>query len=256
MLTVLNVGNSLVHMGGYEKGKQIFCASVATEPGQTGDYYACVLQQVFRLRGVDAGDMRGAVISSVVPAMKTVMENALGLLGVTDIIEVSSGVRTGLDIRSEHPRQIGSDRVACAVAARAKGKLPCIAVSLCTATTFTVLDASGALVGSAITAGVQLSLKALRAAAAQLPAVAIELGGGDVLARNTSDSMRVGAVYGAAAMVDGMAARFAGKLGTQPYIVITGDDAPLVEPYLSVPHEYDANLLLDGLYLIWKRNRR
>ncbi len=256
MLVAVNAGNSRVLLGGYERGKQVFRASIATEPSQTGDFYACMLQRVFHLRGVDAGRMRGAVISSVVPSMKTVLEDALNLIGITDVIEVSSGVRTGLDIRSEQPRQVGSDRVACAVAARAKGRLPCVAVSLGTATTFTVLDISGALVGSAITAGVNLSLAALRARAAQLPAVATELGAGGVLARNTSDAMRVGAVYGAAAMVDGMVHRFAEALGQDLHVVITGGDAPLVEPYINVPHEYDENLLLDGLYLIWKRNRR
>jgi len=256
MLVALNAGNSRVILGGYYKGKQTFCASVATEPTQTGDYYACALQQVLHLRGVDASQMRGAVLSSVVPAMGPVLENALKLLGVTDIIEVSSGVKTGLDIRSDYPRQIGSDRVACAVAARAKGKLPCLAVRLGTATTFTVLDGSGALVGSAITSGVTLSLQALRAKAAQLPAVAIEHKGSSVLARNTSEAMRVGALYGAAAMVDGMALRFSEELQAPLFVVTTGSDAPLVEPYLRVAHEYDANLLLDGLYFIWKKNRR
>ncbi len=256
MLVALNAGNSRLTIGGYKEGKQAFCASVATEPNQTGDYYACELKQVLDLRCVNTRELRGAVISSVVPSMRNVLENAMRLLGVSDVIEVSSGVKTGLDIRSEQPRQIGSDRVACAVAARAKGVLPLVVVSLGTATVFTVLDSSGALVGSAITAGVRLSLEALREKAAQLPSVAIELGGGDMLARNTESAMRAGAVYGAAAMVDGMVSRFADALKAKPKVVITGADAFLVEPYLRVPHEYDGNLLLDGLYLIWKRNRR
>ncbi len=256
MLATLNAGNSRVAIGGYKDGKQVFCASVATEPNQTGDYYACELKQVFSLRGLDVKKLRGAVISSVVPSMRNVLENAMKLLGVSDVIEVSSGVKTGLDIRSEHPKQVGSDRVACAVAARAKGVLPLVVVSLGTATVFTVLDSYGALVGSAITAGVQLSLEALRVKAAQLPSVALELGGGDILARNTEAAMRAGAVYGAAAMVDGMVARFSEALSARPKVIITGENAPIIEPYLKEPHEYDANLLLDGLYLIWKRNHR
>ena len=174
---------------------------------------------------------------------------------MTDVIEVSSGVKTGLNIRSEQPRQVGSDRVAGAVAARAKGKLPCVVICLGTATTFTVLDQSGALVGSAITAGVRLSLSALREQAAQLPAVAIEARDEGILARNTVDAMRVGAVYGAAAMVDGMVGRFAETLGQTPHVVVTGDIAPLVTRYMRVPFEYDQSLVLDGLHLIWKRNR-
>lgn len=109
--------------------------------------------------------------------------------------------------------------------------------------------------GSAITAGVQLSLLALREQAAQLPAVAIDAKDEGILARNTVDAMRVGAVYGAASLVDGMVERFAEALGETPYVVLTGELAPLVTPYLRIPFEYDESLVLDGLHLIWKKNR-
>lgn len=255
MLIAVNAGNSHILLGGYEEDEQIFAASIATEPKQTGDDYACKLQQIFMLYGVSMEGICGAVISSVVPSMVVVLEDALRLLGVTDVIEVSSGVKTGLNIRSEQPRQVGSDRVASAVAARAKNKLPCVVVSLGTATSFTVLDASGALVGSAITAGVRLSVDALCAQAAQLPAVAIDAMDEGILARNTVDAIRVGAVYGAAAMVDGMIDRFSRTLQQQPYVVVTGEFAPLITQYMHTPFEFDKNLVLDGLYQIWKRNR-
>lgn len=255
MLIAVNAGNSRVLLGGYEEDRQVFSASIATDAKQTRDDYACKLQQVLLLHGVNVHDIHGAVVSSVVPSMVGVLEGALRLLGVRDVIEVSSGVKTGLNIRSEQPRQVGSDRVAAAVAARAKNKLPCVVVTLGTATTFTVLDKTGALVGSAITAGVQLSLLALREQAAQLPAVAIDAKDEGILARNTVDAMRVGAVYGAASMVDGMISRFADALGESPYAVLTGALAPLVTPYLRIPFEYDENLVLDGLHLIWKKNR-
>ena len=153
MLIAVNAGNSRVLLGGYEEDGQVFSASIATEPKLTRDDYACKLQQVLLLYGVNVRRIHGGIVSSVVPSMVGVLEGALRLLGIRDVIEVSSGVKTGLNIRSEQPRQVGSDRVAAAVAARAKGKLPCVAVTLGTATTFTALDGSGALVGSAITAG-------------------------------------------------------------------------------------------------------
>ncbi|MFR6187644.1 MAG: type III pantothenate kinase [Butyricicoccus sp.] len=185
MLIAVNAGNSRVLLGGYEEDGQVFSASIATEPKLTRDDYACKLQQVLLLYGVNVRRIHGGIVSSVVPSMVGVLEGALRLLGIRDVIEVSSGVKTGLNIRSEQPRQVGSDRVAAAVAARAKGKLPCVAITLGTATTFTALDQSGALVGSAITAGVQLSLLALREQAAQLPAVAIDAKDEGILARNT-----------------------------------------------------------------------
>ena len=246
MLIAVNAGNSRVLLGGYEEDGQVFSASIATEPKLTRDDYACKLQQVLLLYGVNVRRIHGGIVSSVVPSMVGVLEGALRLLGIRDVIEVSSGVKTGLNIRSEQPRQVGSDRVAAAVAARAKGKLPCVAITLGTATTFTALDQSGALVGSAITAGVQL---------AQLPAVAIDAKDEGILARNTVDAMRVGAVYGAASLVDGMVERFAEALGETPYVVLTGELAPLVTPYLRIPFEYDESLVLDGLHLIWKKNR-
>ena len=254
MLIAVNAGNSRVLLGGYEEDERIFAASIATEPRQMPEDYACRLQQVLGLYGVDTGRIHGAVIGSVVPDLAAVLEEALRLLGVNEVVEVSSGVKTGLNIRSEQPRQVGSDRVAGAVAARAKGRLPCVVVGLGTATTFTALDQTGALVGSAITAGVQLSVEALRMQAAQLPMVALEAGAEGVLARNTVDAMRVGALYGTAAMVDGMIARFADALGQQPYVVVTGAFAPLVTRFLRVPHEHDENLVLDGLRLIWEKN--
>ena len=241
MLIAVNAGNSRVLLGGYEEDGQVFSASIATEPKLTRDDYACKLQQVLLLYGVNVRRIHGGIVSSVVPSMVGVLEGALRLLGIRDVIEVSSGVKTGLNIRSEQPRQVGSDRVAAAVAARAKGKLPCVAITLGTATTFTALDQSGAL--------------ALREQAAQLPAVAIDAKDEGILARNTVDAMRVGAVYGAASLVDGMVERFAEALGETPYVVLTGELAPLVTPYLRIPFEYDESLVLDGLHLIWKKNR-
>lgn len=255
MLIAVNAGNSHVALGGYEEDAQIFAASIATDPKQTGDFYAVALQQIFALHGVNTNQIHGAIISSVVPTMTPVLEGALKLLGVQDVLAVSSGLKTGLNIRSEQPRQIGSDRVACAVAARAKGKLPCVVVSFGTATTFTVLDQSGALIGSAITAGVRLSLAALHEQAAQLPEVAIDAVDNGVLARNTVDAIGVGVVVGAAVMVDGMIERFAEALGERPNVVVTGGAAPLVTPHLHTPHVYDESLVLDGLHLIWKKNR-
>lgn len=122
MLIAVNAGNSRVLLGGYEEDGQVFSASIATEPKLTRGDYACKLQQVLLLYGVNVRRIHGGIVSSVVPSMVGVLEGALRLLGIRDVIEVSSGVKTGLNIRSEQPRQVGSDRVAAAVAARAKGK--------------------------------------------------------------------------------------------------------------------------------------
>lgn len=109
MLIAVNAGNSRVLLGGYEEDGQVFSASIATEPKLTRDDYACKLQQVLLLYGVNVRRIHGGIVSSVVPSMVGVLEGALRLVGIRDVIEVSSGVKTGLNIRSEQPRQVGSD---------------------------------------------------------------------------------------------------------------------------------------------------
>lgn len=256
MLIAVDAGNSHIRLGGYEGDEQVFAASIATEARQTADFYACTLRQVFSLHGVDEKDAAGAVLGSVVPRVTYVLEQALRLLGVRDVLVVSSGVKTGVNIRSEQPQQVGADRVAAAAAAKARGLLPCVVVDCGTATTFTMLDENGALTASAITAGVCLSLEALREKAAQLPTVALAQGEQlDVLARNTADAMRVGAVIGAASMIDGMITRYAESLGTTPHVWLTGGSAGIVARHLSIGWQSAETLCLDGLRLIWKKNR-
>lgn len=151
---------------------------------------------------------------------------------------------------------MGADRVAAAVAAKARGSLPCVVVDCGCATTFTVLDENGALVASAITAGVELSLEALRAQTAQLPTVALVRGAKyDVMARNTADAMRVGAVMGAAAMVDGLIGRYAAVLGKTPRVWLTGDCCQLIAPHLSIGWDRADDLIFEGLRLVWSKNR-
>ena len=255
MLIAVNAGNSRVLLGGYEEDGQVFSASIATEPKLTRDDYACKLQQVLLLYGVNVRRIHGGIVSSVVPSMVGVLEGALRLLGIRDVIEVSSGVKTGLNIRSEQPRQVGSDRVAAAVAARAKGKLPCVAITLGTATTFTALDGSGALVGSAITAGVQLSLLALREQAAQLPAVAIDAQDEGILARNTVDAMRSGIVFGEVARIDGLVRAIFDELGYEAPVIATGGFSNVIAGLSQTITRREPRLTLHGLRLVHEKNR-
>ena len=159
-----------------------------------------MLTQLFTLYGVSGERITGVVLASVVPQLTPTLIDALARIAGSrhKLLSLSSGIKTGLNIRSDQPQQVGADRVAAAVAAKARGSLPCVVVDCGRATTFTVLDENGALVASAITAGVELSLEALRAQTAQLPTVALVRGAKyDVMARNTADAMRIGAVMGA-----------------------------------------------------------
>ena len=247
MLITVLAENSHIRAVGFEGEEIRFHASVQTEPRQTSDYYILMLTQLFTLYGVSGERITGVVLASVVPQLTPTLIDALSL---------SSGIKTGLNIRSDQPQQVGADRVAAAVAAKARGSLPCVVVDCGCATTFTVLDENGALVASAITAGVELSLEALRAQTAQLPTVALVRGARyDVMARNTADAMRVGAVMGAAAMVDGLIGRYAAVLGKTPRVWLTGDCCQLIAPHLSIGWDRADDLIFEGLRLVWSKNR-
>nr|WP_297175673.1 type III pantothenate kinase [uncultured Agathobaculum sp.] len=256
MLIAVIADNSHIRVHGFKgDGKMDFAASIATEPRQTADYYACMAEQLFALGGVKKDEITGVVLGSVVPQLTRALSSALHSVTGRRVLSVSSGVRTGLNIRSDQPQQVGADRVAAAVAAKARGKLPCIIADCGAAITFTVLDKDGTLCASAIAAGVRMSLEALHASSAQLPTVALEDGAVcEVMARNTADAMRVGAAVGAAAMIDGMVARYAAALGDTPQVWLTGDSVQLVSWHLQTCWEGADDLAFEGLRLIWEKN--
>lgn len=254
MLIAIDAGNSHIRIGGYEEDVQIFSASIGTEPKQTADYYASVLNGICSLHQIDIKKVTDAIISSVVPSVTMVLEKAVKLLFCCPVMVVSSGIKTGLNIRLEQPKLVGSDRVIAAVAAKAHGKLPAVIVDCGTATCFTVLDENGRMVGSSIAAGISLSLSALRRSAAQLPEISMDAKIPDILAKNTEDAMQVGAIIGAAAMIDGMIERFEQSLGQSVSVFLTGGSAKLLKNHLKTLVIYEESLCLDGLYQIWKKN--
>lgn len=254
MLIALDIGNSHISFGGFKGDELVFVASIATDDRQTGEQYACVLRSVFSLHGVEPGDVDGAVLCSVVPAVTPVIQAALRLLCDCPVLSIGSGVRTGLNLRIDQPRALGNDLVADAVCALNRGRLPCVVVDLGTAITFTVLDQAGTLIGTVISAGLAVSLSALKQRAAQLPTVR-PVAPRQVIGRNTIAAMQSGAVYGTASMVDGMLARIAKELGEQPEVLVTGGSADVVSPLLLTPHTDVPYATLHGLRIIWQKNR-
>lgn len=254
MLLAIDIGNSHVLFGGFADGKQQFVASIATDTRQTGEQYACTIGNVLALHRVQASQITGVVFCAVVPAMVSTIQHALSFLTTAPVLNVGAGVKTGLNIRIDQPRTLGSDRVAQAVYAVRTQPMPCVIVDMGTATSFTALDKTGALVGSAITAGVGISLRALKEHAVQLPTVGLELSAHGVLGRNTADAIRAGVVYGAASMVEGMLDRFAEALGQPCTVLLTGGSATLVQPLLRTKTVYEPQVSLLGLAMIWEKN--
>jgi len=217
------------------------------------------VRALFSADHIDVGSVRSVAISSVVPAVTPLMVTmATGLFGVKPLV-VAPGIRTGVRIRYDPASHIGADRILNAVAARAKLGAPVIVVDFGTATTFTVVDAGGDLVGGAIAPGVGVAAEALAHSGARLRRIDLSPARGmPVVGSNTEASMRSGVLYGHAALVEGLLERMQSELGQQGAhpapVVATGGHSSLIAPLVAAVDVIDPDLTLDGLCLIHQLN--
>ncbi len=256
MLLVMDVGNTCITLGVYRERELLLTARLVTDRDRTEDQYAVELQALLSFRGLSTDGFSGAAVSSVVPILTEPLCRAVEqTLGVTPLV-VGSGVKTGLNIQIDDPAQAGADLVCGGVAALALYPLPCIIFDLGTATTISVLGKNGAFLGGTIAAGIGISLDALSARTSQLPHVSLK-NPQTVIGRNTVAAMQSGLIYGAASMMDGMIERIEAELG-QPAatVVATGGRASEVAPYCKRRVLLNETLLLEGLRLIYERNRK
>lgn len=253
MLLTADVGNTHITIGAF-KGEQLsFTARLATDTKRTEDQYAAELMDILRINGVGRTDFKGAIIGSVVPVLTNPLRSAVEkAIGTTPTV-VGPGVRTGLNIRIEHAAQLGADLACGAVAAMETMPLPCVVVDLGTATKLYVVDATGAFLGGTIAAGVGISMGALAERTAQLPYVAVEAPKKTVCG-DTAESMKAGAVFGTAAMIDGMIDRMEAELGTKVSVVATGGYSKVIAPHCKREITLDPDLLLKGLRSIYLKN--
>lgn len=257
MILAFDCGNTHITVGClYEDGEVGSSFRIPTDRSETEYGYAAKLGQIFSLRGIAIETVCGAVISSVVPPLTDVLVRAVRLMTGKTALVVGAGVKTGLHICINDPGTIASDLVAAAVAAKETYPLPCIIVDMGTATTLTVVDEKGRFVGGAILPGVGLSLAALAERTALLPDVELQAPR-RAIAANTVESMQSGIVYGTAGSIDGLIDRFEAELGCPAAsIVVTGGLGGVIVPYCKHPMTSDEALLLKGLGIIWKKNRK
>lgn len=254
MLLTLDLGNTNLTVGAFRDDTLVCECRIATDRTRTGDQYAVDLLALLRLYGISESEIDGAILSSVVPGLDKVLSDAVKrVTGVTPLL-VGPGVKTGMNIRIDNPAQLGADLLVGAVAAVAKYGAPCIIWDLGTATTVSVVDGDGAFRGGAIMPGVGTSLDSLVNRASLLPRIRVEAPA-QVIGTNTTDSMRSGVVFGTAAMLDGMCDRIAEQLGTAATVVVTGGLGEEITSHCRHEAVYDGRLLLDGLRLIYTKNR-
>ncbi len=254
MLLAVDIGNTNITLGAYNSSILEFTARLATDTRKTDDQYAIEIKQLLSLYGIETDDIEDCIISSVVPTVGKSISRAVSKLCQIVPLTLGPGVKTGLNIKIDNPAQLGADLVAGAVGAIDAYKMPCVIIDMGTASTVSVLDRNGAFLGGVIAAGVRLTLKALTENTAQLPAIPIEAPK-SVIGTNTTESMQSGLVYGTASMIDGLLEKITAELGETPTILATGGLSKEVISHCKTNIIYNENLLLEGLRVIYEKNR-
>ncbi|MDR6227086.1 type III pantothenate kinase [Desmospora profundinema] len=254
MLMVMDVGNTHIVLGVYERDRLIHHWRIHTDRSSTEDEYGMRLKSLFEHVSLRMDAIDGVIICSVVPPLTHVLKMlAIKYFQITPVI-VGPGVKTGLNIQYENPREVGADRIANAVAALDRYGPPVIMVDFGTATTFCFVNEEGHYVGGAITPGIGISTEALYQRASQLTRVEV-VNPGNVVGRNTVKAVQAGVFYGYVGVVDGIVTRMKRELSQPPTVVATGGLAELICKETSTIDEVDPLLTLAGLKLIYERNQ-
>ena len=246
MLLAIDIGNSNIVIGGIDEEKIHFEARIATDRIKTSDQYGVEIKNMLDLFRVPVEEVEDCIISSVVPPVKMTGKHPL---------VVGPGIKTGLNIQMDDPASVGSDRIVIAVAALQEYKPPIILVDMGTATTMEVVDHGNTYLGGCIIPGVRVSAEALSSRASQLPGIQLDKPK-RVIGKNTVECMRSGIMYGAAAMLDGMLDRMEEELGKRTTVVVTGGMAQFIAPLCRRKMMVEKDLLLKGLYAIYKKNKK
>jgi type III pantothenate kinase len=253
VLLVVDVGNTQTHFGTYRDGQLVEHWRFTTVRDSTRDELGAVLRNLLELRGIGLADLDSSIVSSTVPQLRPEWEAMAARYLDHEMLVVGPGLKTGMALRYDNPREIGPDRLVNAVAAYEKVKGACVVVDFGTAVTYDPVSAEGEYLGGIITPGVEISMEALTNRAAALPK--IELGTPRALiGKTTVDAIRSGVVYGFAGQVDGILRRLRAEMGDDIETIATGGLAEHIVPFTEEIDETDDLLTLTGLRLLHERN--
>jgi len=253
VLLVVDVGNTQTHLGAFRGDELVEHWRFATVRDSTADELGAALRNLLALRGMAFADISASIVSSTVPQLRPEWTAMAGRYLRLPMPVVGPGVRTGMPIRYDNPREIGPDRLVNAVAGYEKVGGPCVVVDFGTAVTHDVVSADGEYLGGVIFPGVEISLEALSERAAALPRIEL-IEPRTLIGKSTVDAIRSGVLFGFAGMVDSILARLREQLGAETKAIATGGLAELVVPYCDGLDVVDDLLTLTGLRLIHERN--
>ncbi|MEN3005829.1 type III pantothenate kinase [Dehalobacterium formicoaceticum] len=253
MLLAIDAGNTNIVIGIYQEHTLISHWRVSTDRLRTADEYGIMLRNLFDCHGHTFSDITAVAISSVVPPLMAALEDmSQDYFQITPLV-IGPGVRTGMPIKFDNPKEIGADRIVNAVAAYEKYGGPLVIVDFGTATTFDVVTKQGVYIGGAIAPGIGISTEALFMRAAKLPRVEL-IKPNNVITKNTVNGIQAGIIFGFAGQVDGIVNRMKKELGEDAFVVATGGLAELIQSESETIQKVDPWLTLEGLRLIYLRN--
>jgi type III pantothenate kinase len=253
MLLVVDVGNTQTHFGTFRGGELLEHWRFATVRESTADQIGAALRNLLGLRGYGLEDLEGSIVSSTVPQLEPEWTAMASRYLGHEMLAVGPGMKTGMAIRYDNPREIGADRLVNAVAIRDRFDGAAVCVDFGTATTFDVVSREGEYVGGALMTGIEISLEALSERGARLPKVDLAPPK-SVIGKNTIDAIRSGVVFGYAGAIDAILRRVFDELAERTAVISTGGLARLVVPYTEEITEVDDLLTLTGLRLLFERN--
>mgnify|MGYP002516886888 CR=1 FL=1 len=253
MLLTIDVGNTNIKLGIYDGDELHRIIKISTDSHKTADEIAVELYTLMQVYSVDAYSIDGCIICSVVPRITNRLKAAVKSVTGVDALIVGPGIKTGVNICIDDPATLGADLVVACAAAQNMFSTPCIVISMGTATAMFAIDEKRRMLGGTIAPGVSISLDALTAHGALLPAISLNAPD-HIIGKNTDDSIRAGVVLGTACMIDGMIDKIEKEIGKKCSVVATGGIAPMIVNNCSHDIVLKDDLILEGLRIIYKKN--
>ncbi len=253
MLLAIDIGNTNIVLGVFDNDELICSGRLRTKKEDTEFDYFMKISSFLKIN--NATEIDGAIISSVVPSLIQIFKKCIQIMYNINAIVVGPGIKTGINLKTDNPAEIGADLVVGDVAAVNKYSLPAIVFDFGTAITASVINSDKEHIGGVIICGVKTGLNALSSSASQLPSIDITPPF-KVIGTNTLDAMRSGAVLGTTAMMEGLTARIEKELGQKATVIVTGGLGTIIAKETLLDVIVDENLLLDGLKILYEKNKK
>lgn len=253
MILAVDIGNTNIVVGCVDKEKICFVERLSTVSTRTELEYAISFKNILELHGVHTKELDGGIISSVVPPVTNIVKHSVEKILNREVMVIGPGVKTGLNVLMDDPRQVGSDRIVNAVAVVNEYPVPAAIIDMGTATTICIVDEKKNYIGGAIIPGARISADTLTARTAQLPKISLEAPT-RLIGKNTVDCMKSGVFFGNVALIDGMLDLMEDELGQKLTVIATGGLAKSLIPYCRHEIILDDELLLKGLKIIYEKN--